>query len=147
MRVFGSYPWGACNQRRSQSRFTLLPTRVNSGARSPPTRFPAAFWMAWQEEQNKVPYKLVPACTASSPCGGAALFNSLREFSEAVLCATKKDAISAASWSLNRKFGIVDDAAYACGFLIHAKIHSRVVFSATCSKDGGSSTGTMSVPS
>src|SRR5450755_1200313 len=97
MRVFGSYPCGACSQRRSQSGLTLLPTRVNSGARSPPTRLPAAFWMAWHEEQNKVPYKLLPASSASSPDEGAALFNSLWELSEAVLCDSKKDAMSAAS--------------------------------------------------
>src|SRR5450631_2067848 len=102
MRVFGSYPCGACSHRRSHSGLTLLPTRVNSGARSPPTRFPAAFWMAWHEEQNKVPYKLVPACTAPSLEGDAALLNSFLEFSEDVLCATKKAAMSAASWSLNR---------------------------------------------
>src|SRR5579859_7129982 len=102
MRVLGSYPCGACSQRRSQSGFTLLPTRVNSGARSPPTRFPAAFWMAWHEEQNNVPYKLVPAGNASPPGGGATVFSSLREFSEAVLWAIRKEEMSAASWSLKR---------------------------------------------
>src|ERR1017187_1429881 len=97
MRVFGSYPCGACSQRRSHSGLTLLPTRVNSGARSPPTRLPAALWMAWHEEQNKVPYKLLPASSASSLDGAATVFSSLWEFSEAVLCDTRKDAMSAAS--------------------------------------------------
>ena len=55
--------------------------------------------------------------------------------------------MSRASSSLNWKLGMVAVAAYACGFLSQAKIHSRVVLSATCASGGGSSVAVMTRPS
>src|SRR5271167_1306644 len=98
MRVFGSYPWGALSQRRSQSGFTLLPTRVISGASSPPIRAPLEFCVAWQEAQKSMPYNPGPSTAACSGEGSATDGGTgAMEFAEALLWETRKLAISVAS--------------------------------------------------
>src|SRR5512135_2971510 len=98
MRVFGSYPCGALSQRRNQSAFTLLPTRVISGASSPPINAPLEFCVAWQEAQKSIPYTPGPSTAACSADGKANDAGAgAVEFTEALLWETRKFAISEAS--------------------------------------------------
>src|ERR1700751_4915672 len=102
---------GLLSQASSHLGFTLLPTRVNSGPISPPTRLPAAFCTAWHDAQNDWQYKLAPAAGS----GGVTRVRPILSPATGVLLAMRNADISRASSSLNLKFGIVAVAAYACG--------------------------------
>ena len=75
--------------------------------------------------------------SASDGAVGALLAGGVPPPSTGVDCEMRNAEMSRASLSLNWKFGMVAVVEYAWGFLIQAKIHSRVVFWETCSSDGG----------
>src|SRR5450631_2811582 len=112
MRGFRSQTW-------SHSGFTLLPMCVSSGPISPPTIFPAAFCVAWQEAQNDSPYRLAPA-TGSGRVLDTALMMGAVSPAAVVLLLIRNAEMSRASLSLRLKFGIVVEAEYASGSFSHA---------------------------
>ena len=99
--------------------FALLPIRVSSGPRSPPTILPAAFCTAWQEAQKDSPYSEAPAVASAGAPADAADFSAPGS-AIGVLCAIRNAVTSRASSSLRPKVGMVAVEEYACGFLIQA---------------------------